>query len=1297
MRINIKTYIILCLWAFTFSCFAQTPTDSAALRALQVGYILPPERVYLHFDNTAYFLGETIWFKAFVTSNNDDRPTTLSRVLYVEFVAPEGYVVKTNKYKIGDDGTCNGEIYMDPLYLSGYYEVRAYTRYMLNWGDEAIFSRVFPVFDKVNNGDWGLRNILDRERKIFKDGRWKDNSDNRIGLTFYPESGHLVNGIESRVAYELRNTARDNINKEITITANEEPLLKTTPEHLGKGVLTIKPDIDTDYNAVVETMNEEGKRQRYVFKLPKVEREGVAIRLLNDKDSIRIFVNSNYNDTTGLGFVLMHRSSMGFYKKIRGRRDSISIDKNEIPEGVNRAIVFNGKTPVAERLFFVRHNTLQRGDHGYARLLVTANGQECNTYEPLPHEKIVLRIEREDGKMIDDNMEFAVSVSDGYNRHTTFWGHNLYTYLLLGSELKGFIPDAWQYFDPKNHKRDEHLDLIMLTHGWTAYEWQQLTQESLENKVDPEEKITIRGKFYRRNKINKIGKKGSYNIITLPYNQIRLDFADNGKDVKTSAFRTDSMGDFIIEFDDFYGKEVAALSPTTLFKQNDRISYGFALDKYFSPQPKKYSLWELASDRKNEKKDSVNGILTRLGVNEYQFPEITIKAKREDMRFYINPISELRLDYLDEWEYASDVTFLNGIWDAGMNGEYLEQYNKIVVNKNTNSIARLLGNNGSSQRYWDENHERKELYQYQAILTAEDVIFSAHLRHALGHSFWTHFVITDGEYHKDSVPLIDENYLHGIDVEKMTNFKEIIITSDRKKRELIEGNSLAFWKFKKNAHKNKLKYKHFYNGFLSPPALPFIPGDKGNYAYRELIEEISEQDKNTEYGMHVPDTETESKMNKVANGLYSTEGATEKESGNKKKWKKSHQVNDMTNAPPIENPNRVVLFVPHEKENATKTIQPDLSSNGTRRYTSVQGYTASKKFYSPDYSNMAPESIVNDYRRTLMWSPTVKPENGRLIVEFYNSSLCKSLCADIIGYHNGTILSNSEHLPTINNVPVKEYKEFSLSRHKDIFIKDSIFWEQCNKEFENAELYYLQKRYGKVLNTYIELIQYGYSAAYRRIGEYYRHGLLIKANPKLAVRFFSKGAELGDIDCYYELSELYRDGIGVEQNRNEEINQLQIAAKKEHPSSLARLGKYYNRGIVVEKDSMEAKNLLRKAAMLGNTDGLFEYGICLHNFNIENDSVLGTYIDCIKSAAGMKHIEAMQWMMRHEESNGNQEEAYRYAKELYLMKDIEGTMFLAGCYMNGYGCKRNKRLAKDLYREAAAAGSAEAKKILEEW
>ena len=54
----------------------------------------------MQFDNTAYFPGDTLWFKAQVTSNNDDRPTELSRVLYVELTAPEGYFeirAKSNK------------------------------------------------------------------------------------------------------------------------------------------------------------------------------------------------------------------------------------------------------------------------------------------------------------------------------------------------------------------------------------------------------------------------------------------------------------------------------------------------------------------------------------------------------------------------------------------------------------------------------------------------------------------------------------------------------------------------------------------------------------------------------------------------------------------------------------------------------------------------------------------------------------------------------------------------------------------------------------------------------------------------------------------------------------------------------------------------------------------------------------------------------------------------------------------------------------------------------------------------
>ncbi len=37
---------------------------------------------------------------------------------------------------------------------------------------------------------------------------------------------------------------------------------------------------------------------------------------------------------------------------------------------------------------------------------------------------------------------------------------------------------------------------------------------------------------------------------------------------------------------------------------------------------------------------------------------------------------------------------------------------------------------------------------------------------------------------------------------------------------------------------------------------------------------------------------------------------------------------------------------------------------------------------------------------------------------------------------------------------------------------------------------------------------------------------------------------------------------------------------------------------------------------------------------------------------------------------------------------------IADCYCEGKGVKRDKRLAKELYREAAAAGNEEAKEIM---
>ena len=53
-------------------CMGQSETVDSLMKFAgnihQFNALFPQEKVYLQFDNTSYYTGETIWFKAFVTN-----------------------------------------------------------------------------------------------------------------------------------------------------------------------------------------------------------------------------------------------------------------------------------------------------------------------------------------------------------------------------------------------------------------------------------------------------------------------------------------------------------------------------------------------------------------------------------------------------------------------------------------------------------------------------------------------------------------------------------------------------------------------------------------------------------------------------------------------------------------------------------------------------------------------------------------------------------------------------------------------------------------------------------------------------------------------------------------------------------------------------------------------------------------------------------------------------------------------------------------------------------------------------
>ncbi len=1272
-----------------------TPTDSAALRALSVGRALSQERVYLHFDNTAYYLGETMWFKAYVTSHSDDRATNQSRVLYVELLAPEGYVVKTEKYKIADDGTCHGEIYLDPAYLSGYYEIRAYTRYMLNWGDDAVFSRVFPVYDKLNNADWEFRNMLDRPRSFKTNNDWVDSDPPECDLKFYPEGGHLVAGLESRVAYELRSLDGIPGAEEITILADGKPLFTTTPRHQGKGTFTLTSQKDVEYRATVSVKNKKGKEKIHKFELPEVETEGVTLSVSGSSDTIRFSINDNYTTATDLGFAVLHRSNMGFYRRLGNGTTAIELPSDTLPEGVCRAVVFSGETPLAERLFFVRHDSLQAGDRQTVKLRVTANGDAPHKLKLQPHERVTLTVEREDGKPLNANSNYAVAVVDQAGVQTTSWGYNLYTYQLLGSELKGYIPDAWQYFDPENKERDSHLDLIMLTHGWTAYDWSRLTATDMSRVVPAEKGLTLRGQYYRRYKNNKFGKKGCVSIALNKYAPIMLHVPQDTL-VAAYPFRTDSIGHFAVDIEDFYGRKVLALSPSNPGRRSKNSWDVFMLDRYFSPSPRLLSYWERNIGSSFMQVENISDSVKKISPIEYQLSTLNVKDNKRDSRYLRKPISELRLDYMEEWEYAMDITYRYGVYDftryymATMNkyiqeNEYL--YKSFLFDYGDHTRRLLLYDKGNENHYkdmtetggsaddtsgdagtaiqWDGSLGyywfRENLPQYRNTITVSNVIQSIFARYNLHWCYWVMPAVIEGEYNNDSLPVIDNDYLHGIDVWKMTNFSEIILSSARKHCEMFSGGE-GFWKPKAEVRKiydadkfagtyaflgafwNKEPYSFLYDGFYTMKTI------------YPTMNEISVESKN--FREHI-----------TATGAQSLSPDFLKEN--------------------VRNPNYVAFLVKAEEDTTNSQLKVDLTNEaGSRRYTSFRGYSRSKQFYSPDYSRVRPDG--KDYRRTLLWNPHVKSSGGKLQLELYNSSECGAIAIDVLGVDGGVFYSNDEYIATrvdesLRNSANREAIEESSPQQivadtvPVLSAADSLILQRL---FEKAEAYFNKKIYGKSINIYAELIQYGYVPAIYRVGYSYRYGLGIMESAPHALEFLKQAADSCYAPAQYEYAMMLLGGEGTEASPREAVHWLEKAAEQEHVDAQTELAKCHLYGNGAPFDLAVADSLLRKASIAGHPEALYLYALRMQRKEIRNDNILGSVIDCVSRSADKGHAEALDYMIQYCRSIGDGENMYKNALRLHQQGDKRGTKALADCYNNGIGVKRDKSLAKDLYREA---------------
>ncbi len=340
-----------------------------------------------------------------------------------------------------------------PLIDNGWYEVRAYTRYMTNWDAAGIFSRVFPIFGKLdqhkspnmNNNEDAVSYVYEskdstqlvefvRTNQEFTEKETEVKNDkkeqamgNIRSVDFYPEGGHLVKGIPSCVAFML-NVRADKQKEGLTgmlLTASGDTLESLKTDNEGRGIFNYQPPMVPTHLAFRDANGTIRK-----FRLPEMEESGCGIRVDAVKDSMGIhFTFRCTEDMDGdlLGWTLLHGGNVLNFDTVRlsSTLDTEQvIPRNTLPAGVNQITLFNQQGRIlAERLFFI--HLVDGKDTEY--VLVTSP----DTIRP--YGKMDFLFQTKQGRT------FSFSVTDAQQRMEIASRGNVASWALLSLDLKGFI------------------------------------------------------------------------------------------------------------------------------------------------------------------------------------------------------------------------------------------------------------------------------------------------------------------------------------------------------------------------------------------------------------------------------------------------------------------------------------------------------------------------------------------------------------------------------------------------------------------------------------------------------------------------------------------------------------------------------------------------------------------------------------------------------------------------------------------------------------------------------------------
>lgn len=478
-------------------------------KASRFDYDFPREKVYLHFDNSAYIEGDTIWYQAYVVRASTLRPAALSRVLYVELLNADGQLMEKQTLPVDSTGRADGSLCLNLPVRAGYYEVRAYTRAMTNWGVSACFSRVFPVFTAENpQSDVDRRTDMTLARLSVPEPEAQKRAT--IGaprpylmqktdcrqLDFYPEGGHRARGVDQQIAFKLTdgrgNPVADTL---LVFDAGGRLCAEAVPEHEGMGSFMLSAAFADGY-ATLKGALKDATPGRY--SLPAaVGAYALHARITDEGLWVNVAANDSAVQAGGLlGLAVFSRENACFFDTLTAQPDPVEIliPRRALREGVNRVELFgcDGRSLASRMVWCGADDVLHRRR---VRVEVEQNEKE---YAPFVPAVVQMRLTDADERPVQATV--SVAVRDEAGNIVANPAGGMAVEMLLASELRGYVHRPDLYFTENDARHRRMLDLLLMVQGWTASSFDTMCGADTFRSAQPiEDKLIVRGTLYKEN------------------------------------------------------------------------------------------------------------------------------------------------------------------------------------------------------------------------------------------------------------------------------------------------------------------------------------------------------------------------------------------------------------------------------------------------------------------------------------------------------------------------------------------------------------------------------------------------------------------------------------------------------------------------------------------------------------------------------------------------------------------------------------------------------------------------------